>query len=197
MVNLDDYTKEEKTISFVNANLYAILGIIPIALIMGLPFYLIWNDSLTSGSFSLSTEAFARNYLWEGAPVILIALLVGIVVHELIHGITWFAVSGNSWKTIKFGFQLKTFTPYCHCKEPMKIKHYLLGAAMPAIILGIIPAIVAWINGDVALLTFGMFFTLAAGGDFMILYLLRNERMNDYALDHPSAAGCFVFRLKS
>ena len=85
-------------------------------------------------------------------------------------------------------------TPYCHCKEPLMVKHYILGAIMPAFVLGIIPAIIAIIIGNFGLLLFGSFFTLAAIGDFMVIYILRNEKKDDFVLDHPSEAGCYIFR---
>jgi hypothetical protein len=65
---------------------------------------------------------------------------------------------------------------------------------MPAIILGIIPSLAAIILGNPGLLVFGMFFTLAAGGDFLIINLLRNESKDDLVLDHPSEAGCYIYR---
>lgn len=67
---------------------------------------------------------------------------------------------------------------------------------MPAIILGFLPAIWAITTGNFYLLCFGIFFTMGAAGDFMILMILKNENPEDLVLDHPSEAGCFVYTTK-
>ena len=85
-------------------------------------------------------------------------------------------------------------TPYCHCTEPLKVKQYIWGAITPAIILGFIPSILAILTGNLGILIFGMFFTMAAGGDFLIINLIRKENKNDFVQDHPSEAGCYIYR---
>ena len=85
-------------------------------------------------------------------------------------------------------------TPYCHRKEPLNVSQYMIGAIMPAIILGFIPLILAIFIGNLGLLIFGMFFTLAAGGDFLIINLIRKENKDDLVQDHPSEAGCYIYR---
>jgi hypothetical protein len=79
-------------------------------------------------------------------------------------------------------------TPYCHCKEPLKVKYYILGAITPAIILGFIPSILAILIGNIGLLIFGILFTMAA------INLIRKENMNELVQDHPSEAGCYSYR---
>ena len=68
-----------------------------------------------------------------------ILVIVGIVVHELIHGLTWACYAKRGWKSISFGVMWKLLTPYCHCDEPMHISGYMMGAMMPCIILGCHP----------------------------------------------------------
>jgi len=51
-------------------------------------------------------------------------------------------------------------SPYFQCKEPLKLKHYMTGAIMPAIIPGFSPAIFANVIGSIPLLVFGAFLTL-------------------------------------
>lgn len=74
------------------------------------------------------------------------------------------------------------------------VKHYIIGGITPAIFLGLIPAVVSIFTGNLGLLKFGIFFTMAAGGDFLIINLLRKEKMDTLVEDHPSEAGCFVYR---
>ena len=95
-------------------------------------------------------------------------------------------------KSIKFGFKWKFLTPYCHCKEPLKLQHYRIGVAMPLLILGILPSIIAIIIGSGALLTFGIIFSWAAGGDIIALFMLRKLDNNLYVSDHPTEMGFYI-----
>jgi len=121
-------------------------------------------------------------------------LIAGTILHELIHGITWSRYTDRGFKSIKFGILWKMLTPYCHCQEPLTVRQYIAGAIMPALILGIMPALASILTGSLGLLVFGIFFTMAAGGDFMIINLLRKENKNNLVEDHPSEAGCFIYR---
>jgi hypothetical protein len=128
-----------------------------------------------------------------GRPLsILPALVVGTIVHELIHGLAWAYFAGKPWSAIHIGFQWKTFTPYAHCREPMDIRAYRLGGVMPGLVLGIIPAVIGILTGNGWLHWFGLLFTLAAGGDFLVLWLLRGVRPGQLVEDHPTRAGCYV-----
>lgn len=121
-------------------------------------------------------------------------LILGIVLHELIHGITWAIFAKEGFKSIKFGVLWKKLTPYCHCKEVLNVRQYIIGAITPAIIMGIVPSIIAIMIGNFGLLIFGMFFTMAAGGDFLIINLIRKENSSDLVQDHSSEAGCYIYR---
>lgn len=188
MEHLENYHKVKLTIDLVWANIFGIIILIPITLMYGIPYYLIWGTPFTKQGLK---EALTSP--WYFALVVLI-LFVGIVLHELIHGITWARYASRGFKSIKFGVLWKMLTPYCHCKEPLMVKHYINGGITPAIFLGLIPAIISILIGNLGLLIFGIFFTMAAGGDFLIINLLRKEKMDTLVEDHPSEAGCFVYR---
>ncbi|MGJ7031217.1 DUF3267 domain-containing protein [Niabella hirudinis] len=128
------------------------------------------------------------------ALIPLLVLVAGIVVHELIHGLTWALFARNGRRSIKYGVLWKYVTPYCHCNEPLEVRHYVLGALMPAVILGILPSIAGIITGNFYVLVTGIFFVMAAAGDFMIIYLLRGEKRSNRVLDHPNEAGCYIYR---
>lgn len=187
----DKYIKEKLTIDIVKANVFSILLLIPILILFGLPYYLLWHGSLDTSN--IMDSLLHRNTRFGGFYILAI-LLLGIIAHELIHGITWAFFARKGFRSIKMGVLWKFLTPYCHCKEPMRVRQYMIGAIMPAVILGFIPAVGAIITGHFGLLVFGMIFTLAAGGDFLIINLIRKEKMDDLVLDHPSEAGCYIFR---
>ena len=160
---------------------------VPVFLIYAIPFYFLWKDHMTLKEM-LDSGSWMNYGKWA------LIFFGGILAHELVHGITWALFTKHGFRSIRFGVMWKMLTPYCHCKEPLKIKHYLIGAITPFIFVGLIPAIYAIITGSTGWLFFGIFFTIGAIGDFLIIDLLRKEKMTDYALDHPSEAGCYVYR---
>lgn len=197
MTEFENFEKEQKTIDLAKANIVALMGIIPIGLLYFIPFYLLWRENLSINHLKESVKHI--NSLSGGLSITLIvmlALIGGIAVHELIHGITWSFFTKKGFRSIKFGFLVKMLTPYCHCNEPLKVTHYITGTIMPAVILGFLPSIMAIIFGNIPLLLFGTIFTVVAMGDFMIIYLIRNEDRNSLILDHPNEGGCYVLKKK-
>jgi hypothetical protein len=124
--------------------------------------------------------------------IFLLLVIAGIFVHEYLHKISWAIFGKKPLSTITFGFQLKTLTPYTHCKESMDVVGYRWGALMPGLLLGILPTLIAVFNGDGSILIYGLLFIFTAGGDFLILWLIRNVKNGTQVEDHPSRAGCYV-----
>jgi len=184
-----DYQKEKLTINLYWANIFSFLILVPIALIFGLPYYLLWIDDIDT-FFSL----WKGEISFIGLLGFFLVTIFGVIIHELIHGVTWAIYTDNGFKSIKFGVLWKMLTPYCHCKEPLRVKHYVMGAIAPAIILGFIPSVIAIIIGNFGVLIFGLGFTVVAAGDFLIINLLRKENKDDFVEDHPSEAGCYIYR---
>ena len=191
MESLSGYVKEERFIDLYKANIFALFLFIPIILLYTLPFYLIWGRNE-------NPFVFIKNILeitsLSSALLGVLVVIIGVVVHELIHGITWSCYTKNGFRSIKFGVLMKMLTPYCHCKEPLRVRQYIIGALMPSIILGIIPIMYAWYSGNIHILLFAIFFTVSAAGDFMIVQLIWREDMRSLVLDHPSEAGCFIYK---
>ncbi|QNF33143.1 DUF3267 domain-containing protein [Adhaeribacter swui] len=190
MTNTQAYQQQELTVNAGKAQLQAVLYFIPFIALFGLPYYLLWGSQLTKENY--------KNVI-PGTGLVGFAFLIGIIfigilVHELIHGLTWASFAKQGYKSMRYGVLWKSFTPYCHCKEPLRVKHYIIGALMPAILLGILPSVLALITGNLGLLLFGLFFTLAAGGDFLIVSLLRKEPFHHLVQDHPSKIGCYIYK---
>lgn len=184
-MDFDHFVQEKKTIDLAKANLEAIKYLLFFMAVFAIPFYFIWGFQLPK----INTD-----YLIVKALTPLIVLFLGIAAHELIHGIFFAMFASKGIQSIKFGILWKSLTPYCHCKEPLKIKHYIIALLAPLLFLGIIPSIIALAVGNVFLLIFGIFFSSAAAGDLMIYFLIRKESPHDYVQDHPSEAGYYVFR---
>lgn len=191
MQELKNYNKEKLIINLVWANIFGVLILLPIVLLYGIPYYLLWHSKIDFNNLfdglGLKEISFSGLYIFG-------ILLFGIIAHELIHGITWSLFTRNGFKSIKFGVLWKMLTPYCHCKEPLRVRQYIIGAVAPAIFLGFVPAVLAIFTGNFGLLVFGIVFTMAAAGDFLIINLLRNENKDDFVQDHPSEAGCYIYR---
>ncbi|MBV5282953.1 MAG: DUF3267 domain-containing protein [Paludibacter sp.] len=193
MTKIEEYKKELLTLDLMKANLYAIFTIIPVLILYGVPFILLWRHTFSK----MELKNFIDSYnlgIWGNMSFILLVITIGIITHELIHGITWAMFTKNGFKSIKVGVLWKMLTPYCHCSEPLKVKHYIAGGIMPAIILGLFPFVYSLFTGNVLWLFFSIFFTMSAVGDLMIVNLVRKEDMNNFVLDHPSEVGCYVFK---
>jgi hypothetical protein len=170
--------KRDLSISMTRANVLVILLAIPLVIVQfGL--FLIFNPQ-------------ADLMLTLNLLVFLLVFALSIVVHELIHGVTWVLATRRPWSAVKFGFQWKTLTPYAHIKEPTEVNAYRIGAFMPGFILGILPFILSLITGNSNLLWFSLLNTTAAGGDWLILWMIRNVKAGTLVEDHPTNAGCYV-----
>lgn len=194
MTELEDFKKEKKTIALAKANVYGFLLLIPIALIYLTPFYFLWEENVTLDAFNnLFVDVGVTTGLLTGL-LFLLVVMVGVVFHELIHGITWAIFAKRGFQSIKFGILKEMLTPYCHCQEPLKLRQYMLGAMMPGLVMGVLPWLISLLVGSVPLLVFAIFFTMAAMGDLMIVQLIFKEDPKTFVLDHPSEAGCYVYR---
>lgn len=123
----------------------------------------------------------------------ILIIIGGIIIHEAIHGFTWMKLGGISKDQIKYGFSWSSLTPYAHSKVPMKKSAYVIGAALPGIIMGVIPYIISLFIGNETLAFWGAFFTVVAAGDAMIIWLIRKVDSDALIEDHPTRAGCFVY----
>ena len=174
------------TIDLVKANVFALVILLLAAIVFGGLFLLIWGrrwdevQMLHSGS------------VWGGL-IFFAILLLGIVVHEFIHGVTWACFAKRGFKSISYGVLWKYLTPYTHCDEPMHIRPYQLACLMPCFLLGIVPSIVSLFTGSIPWLVFGLIFIAAAAGDIWMTWLLMKENPRSMVLDHPSEAGFYIY----
>ena len=154
----------------------------PLVILLSAIYGFQWGgDNLKSG-FGQFTEV--RSFI----PVI----LLGVPTHELLHALGWLVAGRHSLKDIKFGFQMRALSPYAHLKIPALASVYRAGTLLPALILGFIPYGIALISGNGWLASFGLFFLLAAAGDFFVLWTLRGIDAKSSVLDHPTRVGCYV-----
>jgi hypothetical protein len=188
-MNPENYTKKEITIKTEEIGRQALRITMPLILTFLILFFIIWPHKF---NFQVFRDAFPDN------PLIIVAIILGgIVVHELLHGLTWAMFCKNGFRSIRFGIWLKMLTPYSHCKEPLRKKYYLAGGLMPGLLMGILPAFSGIYHGHMGYLLVGTFFTFAAGGDFAMMWRLRKIKKSSLLLDHPQKLGCYLFEKKN
>ncbi len=175
--------RRDVSLSMERVNLLAVPVALLAPVITLVPYCLLWGGaSLLAGG-----RVLARWY------ILVPGLLGGIVLHEAIHGVSWALFGRKSFRSIRYGVQWKTLTPYAHCVEPMPARAYRRGAVMPAVIIGVIPAALGLAAGDGAWVLYGTVFLAAAAGDFIVLRVLRKIPGDILVEDHPSRAGCYVY----
>lgn len=178
------YVRKDLTTTALMAN---VLGLI-YGIIIAVAIYFI---GFACGGKLLGTES-----TWKGF-VIFVLFFVLIVVHELIHGITWgFFAKGGFKENIEFGFIVQQFTPYCTCKAPLSKGAYLLGGLMPCIILGILPCIAGFLFSDMLVYGLGAMMIMAAGGDLLVAQMILTHKTDAKEVlfyDHPTEIGLVTF----
>lgn len=164
---------EANVVSLVVAAPFIIAVIIPYVMQHGNPFY--------------------QNY---SRLLLILAIIVGIVFHEFIHGLTWVLVTKSGWKAISFGFNVKYCAPYCTCNEPMKKGSMILAAIMPTLVLGLLPAVIGIISGSALIFLIGVILILGGCGDMLIIFTIlkyRTQAGEVLFLDHPYEIGTIIF----
>jgi hypothetical protein len=172
----------EATLTPAQVNLASVPLSLLILVACALPYLLLWGPASLGAGFS-------QIGLWF-IPV----FILGVVVHELLHGLGWLWWGKLAPADIKFGFHWKVLMPYAHARTPMGVRAYRWGAALPGIVTGGLPALAGLVLGQPVLLIMGTIFVLAAVGDLMILWAIRKLPITARVLDHPTLPGCLVLR---
>lgn len=179
--------KREVTVSAVAANLLALVtGLLPALLFLAL-FALVWgSEQLRQGMAALF--AFGNGQM----TALILLFLPGIVVHELLHALGWIYFGRVDRSAIKFGVIWKALTPYAHCKVPLPASAYRAGTFLPGLLMGIVPGLLGVLFGNFFLVAVGFLFTFTAGGDYLVLWLLRAVSPQTPVEDHSTKVGAYV-----
>lgn len=180
------YRKTDLTIGVVKANLLALIVMLPFAVLSG---------AVVLSSYSL--RSMIESPITSLVLLFLfLALLLLTAVHEGIHALTWAMFGKDYWKSIRFGVIWKALTPYCTCLRPAKRGQYILGAAMPTLVLGIGLTAAAALTGVYWVFILALAMIFGGGGDFtIILKILLHRQCGKEAVyyDHPYECGVVVF----
>jgi len=179
---------KDLSVSMTWANLYSLFFAVPLVVLLAGGYLLLWGKS----GLQYAWHSISRNLV-----LAIFIFIAGIIVHELLHGLAWAYFGKKPFRSIRFGFNVKAFSPYAHCREAMTIQAYRWGAAIPGLMLGLIPSALGLILGNGSIMIFGLLFTAAAGGDALIIWLIRKENSASLVLDHTSQAGCVILKSAS
>lgn len=174
---------KDLSISALSANLYAIPIVLISIISLVYPFVLIWNwQTFTQGFLSL----------YMALPYFITAFIMGTFLHEVFHAIGFIIFGKIKIKQVQIGIKWKYLTPFAHCKVPLNASVYRIALVLPAILLGIVPSIIALLFGKSWLLIYGILFTVLAGGDFLIFWVIRKVKADELVKDHPERCGCYI-----
>ena len=173
---------EDRSISLGRANLLALAISIPVAAVLWVAY------SMLQSGRPLSAPLMSP----PGLASLLAAIVIAVPLHEAIHALAWAVCGRVALRRVKFGMATRTLNPYAHLLDPIPARAYRWGTAMPGLILGLLPCLAALAAGSAWWMLFGLTLTLAAGGDLLVLWLLRGVDPRSRVLDHPSRAGCLV-----
>lgn len=162
--------------------LYGIIGAVVLFLVLSYPFQSLYGKPIFR----------FEDLHWQDWALVALVFFAGITVHELIHGLTAILYAGIPTQQARFGFQWKSLTPYFHSKVAIPAGKFRVVVVMPLIALGIIPYIAGLATGMGGLVAFGIMFIICAGGDVLILWLMKGLSSDTLVQDHPEKIGLIV-----
>ncbi len=180
----------DASISLVRANLLAVALIPLLGALVLLPYALLWGiPGLEAGGDDVG---FRFSSPVESTVTFISFLFGAIVVHELLHGVGFYVIGKIPRAKIGFGVKWLTFTPYCHCAEPMPANAYRWAVALPTLVLAVIPGLLGLLLGNFLLAFWAVIMLVSGSGDLAILWAIRAVPGRAIVRDHPSRAGCLV-----
>jgi predicted membrane protein len=165
--------------TFVKANLVAT----PVALIL---------MGLAMAAFGYFDDADIDDVYSALAPGLIHWIVAGVIAHELLHGIGFRYIGAVSWDQIRFGVKWKWLTPYAGTSSVLSARQYAWSIALPGVVLGVGPSLLAIALGSAAIAWFGAIMLAGAAGDALIVWTLRDVPPTARVQDSPDRMGCAV-----
>lgn len=115
--------------------------------------------------------------------ILLIAYILYIPIHELLHGITFVLGTKHSWKELKFGLVLSNGLAYCIPLVPETIRRVRWSLMMPLYVVCIPLYIYAVMTEQFGLAVYAVFLAAGSVGDIVYLWKLRRFKANQYMME--------------
>ncbi len=138
------------------------------SLLLGSIVLLFWTYSIIWPSQFSIVYAQKVVFFWGYYLIAIIfgSLFFGVILHELLHGVTLAYFSPNKFKDIRF--EVNALFVYCHCKAALLRNQYILAALMPVGLLGFLPIGLGLCTGSMYLFLFGIFQTFSSVFDVYV-----------------------------
>ncbi|MBO6576853.1 MAG: DUF3267 domain-containing protein [Rhodothermales bacterium] len=133
-----------------------------------------------------SADAWAQAGLW-----LLVAYVVAIVVHELLHILPMLA-AGVRLGELHFGVRWRDGVVFVHGDRPVTARWYRFILALPGFVLGVAPVLYGISTNHAFATMFGYLMLVSAVGDWAILRLIRDVPSDALIIDHSEEVGCIV-----
>ena len=124
---------------------------------------------------------------------LLAVLLAGLLLHEAVHLLGYRLFGHAPRGTTRFRFGRAALTPQIQCDVPIRAAAYRRVLLLPALLLGVLPAVAAFVFGSWWALIWAIWMLAASGGDFASLWAMRGVNGDALVRAHPRQAGCQIF----
>jgi dienelactone hydrolase len=174
----------ERTVRPTTAMMFAFATIPAAILLLLLPFQ--WRWGLSAPRLPVR---------WEVAAVIgfLALLIAGLLLHEALHlaGYRLFGRVPRGAARLSLG--RAAFAPQVSCEQPITAAAYRWILALPGLVLGVLPGLLALATGSWVVLIWAIWSLVEAAGDLAGLWAMRGLRADAPVRAHPNRIGCQVF----
>ena len=120
----------------------------------------------------------------------LAAMGLYVVVHELLHGLTFALGSRHGFRSIRFGLELKQGLAYCISLVPVPVRRARLSLMMPLYVVCLPLYVYAFASGSFGLAVVSVLMAVGSVGDFYYMWLLRGVDKDLFMMeDLPSRSG--------
>ena len=174
----------ERTIGPQAAMMIAFATIPAVLLLLFIPYQLRWGF--------LAPRLPAGRELWFLFGLLAL-LAAGLFVHEVVHLAGYRLFGGLPRGAARLRFGGVALAPQVDCPVTIPAGAYRRMLLLPALLLGVLPGIIAIATGWWVLLIWSMWLLVAAGGDFACLWALRGLPAGTSVRAHPTRLGCQLF----
>jgi len=185
----EEYRETTKSMSFLKANIVALLYPLPFVVLYIVLFAL--SESVRwKSEGTISSGNLLELFLW------LLFFFAGffglIVLHEFVHALFFLKGCDYGWKSIVFG--IKSATPYCHCSEVITLNIYRQSLLAPLWAVCVPLAAASMLTGNILLTLMTVSMIFGSGGDLAIFWMTRKYAgKTTYVWDMEDAVGCIIY----
>ncbi len=145
---------------------------------------------ISIGSYFLFHEVYIMGFGIIGPILFIFSFLLFIVVHELLHGLSFIVFNKNKAKELKYGIVIKSGLAYCISTVPVRVGPGRLSLMMPVYVICLPLYLFAMISGDIWLVIVSVMFLSGSTGDFYYMWKLRNTNKDLYMFEEmPTKSG--------